>query len=143
MTDGPIKYFRVEEANKTLPYVGKIVRDIVAAYEAWRDGVRRYELVAANSRSDVGETTEQIALRENVDRVAMQINRYLGELATVGCVLKGFDDGLVDFYAQLDGRDIFLCWKLGENEIRHWHEIDAGYAGRRQLVPELVERGPE
>jgi hypothetical protein len=133
------KYFTVEEANRTLPYVGPVVADIVRAYRTWREGVQRYEVIAAGIRSDDGETDEQVVLREEVDQIAREISAYLGELSAVGCVFKGFDDGLVDFYSRLDERDIFLCWKLGESEITHWHELDAGFAGRQELVPALVQ----
>ncbi|UCD23227.1 MAG: DUF2203 domain-containing protein [Gemmatimonadota bacterium] len=139
MVDESIQYFTLEEANKTLPYVRPIVSDIVEAYCKWKDGVRRYEVIAASSRGDSGETDEQVELREEVEQIAREINAYLEELATVGCVFKGFDDGLVDFHSRLEGRDIFLCWKLGEDEITHWHELDAGAAGRQELVPELVQ----
>lgn len=141
MADKPIKYFTVEEANKTLPYVRPIVADIVASYSDWRDGVRRYEMLAAGSRSEYGETDEQVAVRAEVEAVARQINDYLDELSAVGCVFKGFDDGLVDFFCRFEGRDIFLCWKLGEPEVAHWHELDAGFAGRQELVPNLVREG--
>lgn len=133
------KYFTLEEANRTLPYVGPIVSDIVRAYKTWREGVQRYEVIAAGIRSDDGETDEQVILREEVDQIAKEISAYLEELSAVGCVFKGFDDGLVDFYSRLDGRDIFLCWKLGESDITHWHELDVGFAGRQELVPALVE----
>ncbi len=143
MVDESIQYFTLEEANKTLPYVRPVVSDIVDAYRRWKDGVRRYEVIAAGSRSDLGETDEQIELREEVDGVARQINAYLEELSNVGCVFKGFDDGLVDFHSRIEGRDVFLCWRLGEEEITHWHELDAGFAGRQELVPELVQGGSE
>jgi hypothetical protein len=137
------RYFTLEEANRTLTYVRPIVSDIVKAYGRWREGVQNYEVIAADSRSDEGETDDQVALREEVDRIAREINAYLVELSAVGCVFKGFGDGLVDFYSRLDGRDIFLCWKLGEPEITTWHELDAGFAGRQELVPALVQGRPE
>ena len=139
MAEDLVKYFTLEEANRTLPYVRAIVTDIVRVYGEWQDGVRRYEIIAASSRSDEGETDEQVALREEVDALARQINGYMDELSQVGCLFKGFDDGLVDFRSRLNDRDIFLCWKLGEPEISHWHEIDAGFAGRQELIPELVQ----
>lgn len=135
-----IRYFSLEEANRTLPYVRKIVEDIVKEYDRWRDCIYRYEVLAANSRADEGETDEQVALRENVDRIAQRINNFIEELSAVGCVFKGFEGGLVDFYSKLDDRDIFLCWKLGEEEIQYWHEIDTGFAGRQELTPELVNQ---
>ena len=143
MVDESIQYFTLEEARKTLPYVRRVVSDIVAVYRRWKDGVRRYEVIAASSRSDRGESDEQIELREEVEGFARQISAYLEELSSVGCVLKGFDDGLVDFHSRLEGRDILLCWRLGEEDITHWHELDAGFAGRQELVPELVQGGSE
>lgn len=131
------KHFTLAEANRTLPLVKRIVADIVTLHPQWRDLVYRYELVAAQSRPDWGESPEQIGLRSDVERVARQINDYLLELEQIGCVFKGFDQGLVDFYGQLDGRDIFWCWKAGEERIEHWHEVDAGYGGR-QPIPVTV-----
>ena len=64
---------------------------------------------------------------------AEKINRYLHELEAVGCVFKGFEAGLVDFYSLRDDRPIFLCWRLGEDRITHWHEIDSGFAGRQPI----------
>lgn len=138
MPDTPTKYFTLAEANKTLPYVRRIVEDIVAAYNDWKDRIYRYEVIAANSKSDEGETEEQVGLREEVDQIARRINRFIDELSEVGCVFKGFDGGLVDFHGRLNGRDIFLCWRLGEPTVAHWHEIDAGFKGRQAVVPELV-----
>lgn len=138
MADSKLRYFTLEEANATLPYVRSIVTDVVAAYEEWKEHVARYEVTAANSRSEDGETEAQVTLRKEVDRIARLIGRYLSELETVGCTFKGLDDGVVDFLSVIDGRDVFLCWRLGEPEITHWHELDAGYAGRQLLTPEFV-----
>lgn len=133
------KYFTVEEANRTLPLVRRIVSDIVEEYRRWRENVYRYELIAAQQQPGVRETEEQVRLRELVDQSARKINDYVEELSLVGCVFKGFEEGLVDFRSRLQGREVFLCWKLGEPEVSHWHELEAGYAGRRPLAPELTE----
>jgi hypothetical protein len=136
----PRKYFSLADANKTLPLVKRIVADIVALHPEWRDLVARYELVAAQAKPDWGESKEQIALRSEIETSARRINDYLLELEQIGCVFKGFDQGLVDFYGKLDGRDIFWCWKAGEERIDHWHELDAGYSGR-QAIPVTVGGG--
>ena len=131
------RYFSLSEANATLPLVRRIVSDITAKYPVWRDLVARYELVAAQSRPEWGESVDQVRLRTAIEAVARDIASFLSELEQVGCVFKGFDQGLVDFYGQIDGRDVFWCWKVGEDRIEHWHEIDAGFAGR-QRVPEMT-----
>jgi len=133
----PRKYFTLAEANKTLPLVKRVVADITALHPKWRDLVYKYELAAAQARPDWGESKEQLDLRGAIETIAHQIQDYLLELEQIGCVFKGFEHGLVDFYGKLDGREIFWCWKQGEDRIEHWHDLEAGYAGR-QPVPEVV-----
>ena len=130
------KHFTRDEANRTLPLVRRIVQDIVDEYGQWKASLAGYELAAGAQRSGEPESAEAVVLRERVDEIARTINGYIAELEQVGCVLKGFDDGLVDFRSQLDGRDVWLCWKLGEEEVGHWHEIDQGYRNRQPLEPE-------
>lgn len=139
MTETAVKYFTIADANATLPYVRRIVEDIVAEYKNWRDCIFRYEMLAAAAKSEEGESDEQVQLREEVDEIAQRINAFIEELSAVGCVFKGFEGGLVDFHSRLDDRDVFLCWKLGEPEIQFWHEVDSGFAGRQPLVPELMQ----
>ena len=129
-----IKYFTADEANRTLPLVRRIVSDITALYPEWRELVSRYELAVAQAKPEWGESPEQIELRTRIEDVARRITAFLAELEAVGCVFKGFQEGLVDFYGKLDGRDVFWCWKQGEERIGHWHEIEAGFTGR-QPVP--------
>lgn len=130
------KYFTRDEANRTLPLVRRIVQDIVDEYGRWKDTLARYEVAAASQPPGESEASDAVALREQVDEIARIINGYIGELEQVGCVLKGFDDGLVDFRARLDDREVWLCWKLGEDEVGHWHELDAGYRSRQPLEHE-------
>src|SRR2546422_2411629 len=128
----PRKYFTLAEANRTLPLVKRVVADITALYPKWRELVYRYEYAAAQARPEWGESNEQLELRGDIEAVARNINQYLEELEQVGCVFKGFEQGLVDFYGKLDGRDVFWCWKVGEDRIEHWHDLEAGYAGDRK-----------
>lgn len=135
----PPKYFTLADANRTLPLVKRIVADVTALHPKWRDLVYRYELIAAQAKPEWGESEEQLALRNQIEDVARQMNDYLRELEEIGCVFKGFEEGLVDFHGTLDGRDMLWCWKQGEQEITHWHEVEAGYAGR-QPIPEVVRK---
>ena len=130
-----VKYFTVTEANRTLPLVRKIVGDIVEEYQRWRDTIHQYELITAGRRAEDPETEEQERLRLAVDDSAHRINEFIDELALVGCVFKGFEEGLVDFHSRLEGRDVYLCWKLGEDSVAYWHEVEGGFRGRRPLEP--------
>ncbi len=127
------KLFTLQEAERTLPLVRRIVSDLTVEYPAWRAAVGRFELLTGGARADWGETQELVAARDEVTRHADRINRYLQELEGVGCVFKGFEGGLVDFYSLREDRPIFLCWRLGEDRITHWHEVESGFAGRQPI----------
>jgi hypothetical protein len=127
------KIFTVAEAERTLPLVRRVVNDLLVAYPAWRQAVEQYELQAAPARGDQAEPDSLRTAREVVTREAERINGFLLELEQVGCVFKGFDAGLVDFYALREDRLVFLCWRASEEHIGHWHEIDAGYGGRHPI----------
>jgi hypothetical protein len=132
------RFFTLAEANRTLPLVRRIVEDIASYYPGWKDLVAQYELIAAQARPEWGESPEQLSIKAQIDDVARKINECLVELEQVGCEFKG-EEGLVDFHGKLEGREIFWCWKLGEDRITHWHELDAGFKGR-QPIPEVVSR---
>ena len=127
------KLFTLQEAERTLPLVRRIVSDLTVEYPSWRAAVGRFELLTGGARADWGETHELVAARDEVTRHADRINRYLQELEGIGCVFKGFEGGLVDFYSLREDRPIFLCWRLGEDRISHWHEIDTGFGGRQPI----------
>jgi hypothetical protein len=128
-----VKLFTLQEAERTLPLVRRIVEDLLAEYPRWRQAVSRYEILTGGARADWGETSDLVAARDAVTGHADRINGYLQELEKIGCVFKGFDAGLVDFYSLREDRLIFLCWRLGEPRITHWHELEAGFAGRQPI----------
>ena len=124
--------FTVEEANRTLPLVRRIVGDAVRDYWRWQDKVRQYEEVAATRVADV-PSEEAERLEQEASQLARDIDGYISEIRELGVEFKGFDTGLVDFPGEVNGRPVLLCWQLGEESILYWHEEDAGFAGRQPL----------
>lgn len=129
----PARLFTIEQANRMLPLVRRIVEDIVQDYARWREQVGVLEVVAAGRRGD-SPPDEAEKVEQDAQRLAADIERYVTELRELGVDFKGFDQGLVDFPAELEGRRVYLCWKLGEESVEHWHDVDAGFAGRKKLV---------
>jgi hypothetical protein len=120
----PRRLWTVARANRSLALVARIAADSVARAAEHR---RLMSLRAAARRE----------ARETIDRqlceLATEIERFEGELAELGCVLKDAQSGLVDFPARHGDRAICLCWKHGETEVGHWHPVDGGFAGRRPV----------
>jgi hypothetical protein len=127
-----VRLFTVEQANATLPLVRRIVADLIELHPRWRATVARYELAQTDVTAN-GETDLARDERLEAGRLAGEIESCLDELAQVGCLFKDFDSGLVDFPAMLDERMVYLCWRSGEEQVDHWHEIDSGVAGRRHI----------
>lgn len=138
---GRVKIFSVDEAEETLPLVQRITQDLTAEYPQWRSAVSDYEMLSGGVKADAGETDELLSARQKVMAHAQRINECLRELEQVGCVFKGFENGLVDFYALREDRLVFLCWRLGEEYISHWHEVDTGFVGREPIDDVLLFRG--
>jgi hypothetical protein len=63
----------------------------------------------------------------------LEVRRLLEMIEQSGIVLRDIDRGLVDFPALIDGREVLLCWELGEDEVAHWHDLDTGFDGREPL----------
>lgn len=131
---GPL--YTVAQADRTLPYVRRVVADLVrdhgewrrclAALDAHRRGVRRPD-EAAGLPEDVA------VVRRLAARLSSDVQAALGELAALGVECKGLDVGLVDFPAEVDGAPAFLCWQLGEARVLWWHRPDTGFAGRQPI----------
>ena len=129
-----MKTFTIEQANRTLPLVRRIVQDIVDQYARWQELVKSLDVLAAGPSPD---TVRIDRLQRDIQTAARAIDGFVRELNDIGVEMKGFDIGLVDFPGEVDGHAVYLCWRLGEPTVAHWHERDAGFAGRRPLAPTI------
>jgi hypothetical protein len=120
------KLFTLDEANNALPYVAKVIEDIRSSYRRAVDLQQRLEFPSIDDDPD--------EVQIEYDHIVQELNRFVDELGRVGVELKDYDMGLIDFPALHEGREIYLCWKSGETTICAWHEVDAGFAGRKDIA---------
>lgn len=76
------------------------------------------------------------SLRRARDRQEEDLHALLERIHSTGCVVKDLDVGLLDFPARLNGEEVYLCWRLGEDRIRFYHRQDEGFAGRKPIDPQ-------
>ena len=138
------KIFSVDEANRMLPLVKAIVSDLVhLTNEVTERRHRLSHLLSGRGRGTEDVYSEELAeVERGLQADTQRLREYLEELRQLGVEPKG-GEGLVDFPSQVDGRLVFLCWKLGEPEVMHWHEVDAGFAGRQPLTVGSFASGPD
>ena len=123
------RFFTVEEARQLLPSLKELMGQVMVIshrLEKYRDVVQE---LADSASSNTGGPEGTAYLD-----IVISLQSCLTQLQETGCVLKSLQDGLVDFPHLKEGREIYLCWKYGEEDIRFWHEVDEGFSGRTPLL---------
>lgn len=127
------KIFTVPEANRMVPLVARIADDIVATYGEVNRSLQGYEEAKAVADQDDDAALE---LRRRDAEVAEVLERFQGliqEIEALGGTVKDYEHGFIDFYGDVGGEIVYLCWSRGETAITHWHRLDEGYGKRRDL----------
>ena len=128
------RYFTREDAEALLPRIEPLLRQI----QAVRQELSVREQRAAELQAKVmgnGHThgSEVAELRREIAALAQAITDRIADINAMGVLVKDLDTGLSDFPALRDGDEVYLCWRLDEDGIGWWHEIEAGFAGRRPI----------
>jgi hypothetical protein len=129
------RYFTADEANEALLEVRPLTEELVGHRRALVELQERQSAVTARIAGNGGnvEPHELEEVQAQLDEEVAGIARCVARIHEVGALVKDLDDGLVDFPATRDGRDVLLCWRLGEDEIGFWHGLDEGFSGRKPL----------
>ena len=122
------KYFTVEEANALVPELNDWVPRLQELYALMNKGFPDIQKARAKAEYSGGSAHGTDYLK-----VALKANQITKNLEKKGCVLKGIETGLVDFPSIREGKEVYLCWKIPEQEIRFWHDLDTGFAGRKPI----------
>ena len=130
------RYFTVADVEALIPELARIMERVMSAHaevSATQERMQAEQQRIAMAGGGVLDRRAWRADKAKVERLTGEIRRGLGEIVELGGAPKDVGLGLVDFLHLRDGREVHLCWKYGEREIRHWHGLDEGYAGRKPL----------
>ncbi len=122
------RYFTETEANALLPTIRPLVAEMLTAREKIVAAQPELWPVLEKSVGNGGskKAGALVALFEI-------IQRHVKTIEALGVVIKDINTGLLDFLAERDGREVYLCWKYDEPSVAHWHDLDSGFAGRQLL----------
>jgi len=132
----PKRRFSLAEANRSLPLVKRVVGDIVKTHALamkLQHDVERQSTGKQPPKQPQQQPPTAASLQDQLDSCMNKLEDFVDELSEIGCELKDYQMGLIDFVGRHEGRDVYLCWKLGEERITHWHDVDAGFAGRHPI----------
>lgn len=133
------KYFTAAAANQMLPLVRAIVQDIVELNRDLAERSQRLENLQAaagtNRRRGEDLYSEEVdQMQRDLSQDSERLQGFVRELQNLGVEFKDPGKGLVDFPTVINGKDAFLCWRLGEPEVGYWHPLDGGFLSRRSLT---------
>jgi hypothetical protein len=140
-TPVPPKFFTPDEANALLPRIEPLMRRLQARRQELRQRGQALDEFRARASRDGGimPGSDVSQAREESAQLLAEIREGVQQIESWGGVVKDLDQGLVDFPARRKGEQVFLCWRLGEEEIRYWHGLQEGFAGRRPLQDDPVD----
>ena len=121
------RHYTVEEANAALPWVVERIERLRSARVRLTDEEVREALSEAAPMNGGGDPGK------HVSEAFLDMRSALAELQATEIVLRDLDRGLIDFPALRAGREVYLCWEEGEDEVAFWHDLDTGYGGRQPL----------
>jgi hypothetical protein len=131
------KIFTIDEANRMLPLVSRIADDIVAAYADVNRALQAFEAAKSTAEKAPDDSYAQESLNARDGEVASVLDHFQGlieEVEALGGTVKDYERGFVDFYGEVDGEIVYLCWQRGEEHISFWHRLEDGFSKRRPLT---------
>ena len=136
------RHFSLQEAEHQLPEVERALRDALIhkaeyekAHQELESHTRRIRMLGG-ARVNPGPL---IAVRSRRDTSAAALKEALERIEEIGAVVKDLDIGLIDFPTRFRGREVYRCWKLGEEGIAWWHGTDEGFAGRKAIDEDFLK----
>lgn len=123
-----MKYFTVEEANALLPILEPLMEQLLNRRAKASRLAQQWGHLLSDYRSNVGS----VELSKLTQDFAV-IERMIDQIQAYGVVIKDVNAGLLDFLSERNGRDVYLCWKYGEDKIEFYHELHTGFSGRQQV----------
>ena len=129
------RLFTLEEANELVPWLEATFQRLVPAQEELT-ALQSRLLVLQRQRSSNGASSSQsevTQVQEEQDRLGQRFEESIREITNQGILVRDVARGLVDFPSIREGREVYLCWIGGEEQIEFWHETDRGFAHRQPL----------
>jgi len=125
------KYFTIKDAEKLLPHIERILQRTIKLNKAL-DLLSSIEIEVYDD--DYENLRKVTKANKQFHKLSYEFYSNIEKLEDMGCIVKDYEIGIIDFYYRTEDHDIFLCWKLGEKSIRFWHDVDTGYMSRRPIL---------
>ena len=133
------RYFTLEEAQRVLNEIKDDVKKILEA-KASLDLINSINVEYTEDYSGEFNELNLTKFNKEFHKLSYEFFSKIEEIEEKGCIIKDIDEGLIDFYSIINGKEIFLCWKYGEDKLEYWHDIEDGFLGRQHVDNLLAKK---
>lgn len=138
------RVFTPAEVDALIPRLTELVAEQLRRQSAVEECLAELARLAGGLPPSIepsdGDSPEVSRMKQELSARIRVYDEGWREIQTLGAVVKDPQIGLLDFYGNVDGKLVWLCWRYGEESLRYWHELDTGYSGRRPLRADSRER---
>ena len=138
MGDEESKLFSLSEAERLRTQIEPVLIEAIEARRKFGEFDDQLSALAERIQRSGGllvQFDKTATLRMERNRLEQTIRDALEKIHATGCIVKDLEVGLLDFPSRIDGEDVYLCWRLGEDRIRFYHRQDEGFSGRKPIDP--------
>ena len=122
-------YFTIVSANEKLPMIIEKFKTVTGL----KNEIMKTEQQLSSLLSPKSNFEQYVTIKQKLNSVVTKFYQAIEDLENTGVVIKGIDEGLLDFPSKRFDDEVWLCWKQGETEIKFWHEKDVGFSGRKPI----------
>lgn len=136
------RYFTLDQAQRLLPEILQGLNRVKALHEIYKEAAGEIQATARRVVQMGGvrvDLQHLSGLKQRRDSSSAHIKEVVESIQSHGCLVKDIQAGLVDFPALYKGEEVYLCWKLGERGIGHWHRVEEGFPGRKPIDRDFLD----
>lgn len=122
-------YFTITSANEKLPLIEEKFKHVVKL----KNEIIKIEQELSSTLTPTSKFEQYVTIKQKLNSVVTKFYQAIEDLENTGVVIKGIEEGLLDFPSKRFDEEVWLCWKEGEKEIKFWHEKDVGFSGRKPI----------
>ncbi len=122
-------YFTIASANEKLPIVEEKFKHVVKL----KNEIIKIEQKLSSALTPTSKFEQYVTIKQKLNSIVTKFYQAIEDLESTGVVIKGIEEGLLDFPSKRFDEEVWLCWKEGEKEIKFWHEKDVGFSGRKPI----------
>lgn len=123
-------YLNLYEAETLIP---KLEKSILRLKDLNR-AINLIDSVEFETDNGYLQVLNELKINKSYHKLNFLLYKEVEELFQVGAIIKDLNEGIVDFYSIFNSREILLCWKYGEKDIKFWHEVNSGFGGRKPIA---------